>query len=373
MKAYLIFINATNSNNNKFYNMELLGNTISVEYGRVGSTSTKLNYPGYKWKSLYNSKIKKGYTDITELKTGVEIIVKESDNKDFNQFYDTFSKYTTNHVKHNYNVEKASKKQIQEAQILINNLSTISDINIFNSTLIDLFKVIPRKMSDVKRHLLTDINNKDKLIIREQDNIDSIDSINTVITENPFIDLNIDFEEIIIPDNILKLFNQGNNSKYKIYKCYKVNHKNNVDKFNNWLNNQKNKETEYLIHGTRNPNVFSILKSGLLIRPSNAYYSGSAYGDGIYHSSHTSKSLNYTGSDNDKIFFIQNVHMGKPYVYDGWYRDGKGISKNEMNYKGVQSLGCDSLYVKPGDGLLNSEYIVYNSEQTICEYILWIK
>lgn len=59
MKAYLIFVNATNSNNNKFYNMELLGNIISVEYGRVGSTSTKLNYPGYKWKSLYNSKLKK--------------------------------------------------------------------------------------------------------------------------------------------------------------------------------------------------------------------------------------------------------------------------------------------------------------------------
>ncbi len=128
------------------------------------------------------------------------------------------------------------------------------------------------------------------------------------------------------------------------------------------------------LYGTRNPNVFNILKSGLLIRPSNAAtISGAAYGEGIYHSAHTAKSLNYTGYDNDKIFFIQNVHMGKEYTYNGWYRDGKDISRSQMNYKDLKKLGYDSLYVRPGDGLQNSEYIVYNKEQTITEYLLWLK
>ena len=124
----------------------------------------------------------------------------------------------------------------------------------------------------------------------------------------------------------------------------------------------------------RNANVFSILKSDLLVRPSNAAtISGAAYGEGIYHSFHTDKSLNYTGYDNDKIFFIQNVHMGKPYTYNGWYRDSKDISRENMNYKYLSSKGYDSLYVKPGDGLLNSEYIVYNQEQTVTNYLIWLK
>lgn len=104
-----------------------------------------------------------------------------------------------------------------------------------------------------------------------------------------------------------------------------------------------------------------------------AVISGAAYGEGIYHSAHTAKSLGYTGYDNDKIFFIQNVHMGKPYTYNGWYKDGKDISRNQMNYKDLKALGHDSLYVRPGDGLQNSEYIVYNKEQTITEYLLWLK
>ena len=44
-----------------------------------------------------------------------------------------------------------------------------------------------------------------------------------------------------------------------------------------------------------------------------------------------------------------------------------------MNYKDLKNLGYDSLFVRPGDGLLNSDYIVYNKEQTITEYLLWLK
>lgn len=45
MKAYLIYVDAEKMNSNKFYNMELVGSTINVEYGRVGSSSTKLTDP----------------------------------------------------------------------------------------------------------------------------------------------------------------------------------------------------------------------------------------------------------------------------------------------------------------------------------------
>ena len=188
--------------------------------------------------------------------------------------------------------------------------------------------------------------------------------------------LNVDFESVkdqTVLKMIEDLVNPTNSSSYRPYKIFKVFAESRDKQFYSWVNQQQNKSTEFLIHGTRNQNIFSILKSGLVLRPTNAVISGAAYGHGIYHSAHTDKSLGYTGYDNDKLFLIQNVHMGNPYVYEGWYRDGKQISRDQMNYPYLSSKGFDSLYVKPGDGLRNSEYIVYNEQQTTTQYLLWLK
>lgn len=373
-KAYLVFVEANGINSNKYYNMFLNGDVINVEYGRIGSTKTLKTYHSSKWNSIYNEKTNKGYKDISELKSSVNIIIKESNNKDFNEFFDVFSKYTGNHVARNYSVDKATKAQVDECQLLLNQLSDDISLEDVNYLLLEIFKIIPRKMGNVRDFMLKDLRNKNHLIQREQDSLDSIDSINSIQSENPFEDLNIEFREIAPNKEIIELYNNGNTGRYKIYKCYEILDKTNFDDFNNLLSKQDNKQTQLLIHGTRNPNVFNILKSGLLIRPSNtAMISGAAYGNGIYHSLHTNKSLNYTGYDTDKIFFIQNVHMGVPYTYEGWYRDGKGLNRSEMNYNDLKKKGYDSLYVKPGDGLLNSEYIVYNKNQTITNYLLWLK
>lgn len=375
MKAFLIFVEHNNINSNKYYNMELSGSTINVEYGRVGVTKQIATYSSSHWDSLLRSKIKKGYTDITHLKNKVEIVVKESENKDFNNFYNIFSKYTGNFIRSNYSVEGCTKAQIEEAQSIIDQLSLITDgVGLFNSKLIELFKVIPRRMNYVKDFLLEDIKFKNQIINREQSSLDSMDSMNIITSDNPFNTLDIDFQEIDTPGIVEELINNTNNTKYKIHKCFKILDKTNMGSHLNWLTKQDNPTTEFLIHGTRNTNIFNILKSGLLIRPSNAaVISGAAYGEGIYHSAHTTKSMNYTGYDPDKIFFIQNVHTGNPYTYSGWYRDGKDIGRHQMNYDYLKSKGYDSLYVKPGDGLLNSEYIVYNKEQSITDYLIWLK
>ena len=62
----------TSENNNKFYNMVENGNVIDVTYGRVGCKETHCTYPISKWDSLKNSKIKKGYKEVTNYKTEVK-------------------------------------------------------------------------------------------------------------------------------------------------------------------------------------------------------------------------------------------------------------------------------------------------------------
>jgi len=65
----LICING-DGNNNKFYKMTEQNNgTWLAEWGRVGYTGQTQIYPMNQWDKKYNEKTKKGYQDITSLRS----------------------------------------------------------------------------------------------------------------------------------------------------------------------------------------------------------------------------------------------------------------------------------------------------------------
>lgn len=381
MRSPIELVMVTENNNNKYVTMTDLDNGyFKSTWGRVGGHSDSMEYPISKWDSYRNSKTKKGYRDVSDLKIESKSGEYSFKGKGVDHFFSTFSRYTKDSVGRNYTIAVGSvtKAMLDEAQGILNHLIGLSDVEKFNKYLLELYTVLPRKMSNVKDYLVRDDKGLDKWISKEQDVLDSLSSsvvTNVVETGQVFEDsFGIEMEEVDCPQSIRDLVSKTKSHGADIYKVYKVTHKTGQDKFDTWLEQQDNKNIELLFHGTRNPNVFSILKSGLLVRPTNAVaFAGSVYGDGVYHSAHFQKSLGYTGYDSDKIFFIQSVHMGKPYEYNGWYRDGKDIGRNEMNYPSLKKKGFDSLFVKPGDGLQNSEYIVYNAEQTVTSYLLWAR
>ena len=381
----LIFVSS--ENNNKFYSMRQIdANSFEITYGRVGQSGTKETYPMGRWRSKYNEKIKKGYTDVTHLRTkGVEGSILFED-LDVETFYKTFTQYSKSTVSSQYNLEIASvtPQMIKEAQDILNELADLSksgNVDKFNENLINLFKVIPRKIKNVKWELFDSFIPDDflKKITQEQDTLDSLASQIQVTTSgdnvsiNDLLGVNMNIATSAEVDFCAKIINPTLNSSHKIFKVFKVENKSTNKAYEDWLVNQDNKHEEYLIHGTRNANIFPILSSGLVLRPTNAFISGAAYGSGLYHSFHGQKSLGYTGYDPDKIFLIQRVHMGNFYTYQGWYRDGKDLSRSQMNYKDLKAMGYDSLYVKPGDGLMNSEYIVYNECQSTTNFLVWLK
>lgn len=372
----LIYVAANSATqSNKYYNLYEEGSEFRVEYGRVGSTKVVAKYPISKWDSIYRDKIKKGYKDITELKSIPSVSIEKSGNSCFDEFYDNFKKYSKTSVRSTYLVDGCTKQQLDAAQKILDTITKCTNISDVNDNLLSLYSIIPRRMANTRDWLIKDITDKNNVISREQNAIDSMDSNNIVITTNPLKELNIRFDTVLKDElvRLEQLIYPTTKNKYRIYKAYQIEN-NKRESFKTWMDTAKNKTTELLIHGTRNPNIFSILKSDLLIRPSNAaMISGAAYGNGIYHSAHTDKSLNYVGNDPDKIFFIQRVHVGNKYTYNGWYREGKDIGRHQMNYEYLSSNGYDSLYVKPGDGLLNSEYIVYRQEQTVTNYLIWLK
>jgi len=112
-----------------------------------------------------------------------------------------------------------------------------------------------------------------------------------------------------------------------------------------------------LWHGTRPQNMVGIISRGLLIRPSGAVYSGSMFGDGLYHAENSSKSMNYTGcrgscwsgsSGEDRAYlFLEDVIVGKPHVV------------THSQFFKEPPRGKHSVYAVPGGGLYNSENITY--------------
>lgn len=382
MKSPVELIMVSQDNNNKFYRMtDTDDGNFAVEYGRVGVTSIKETYPIARWDSKYREKLKKGYRDVSDLKVESKEGEISFDSIDIEHFYKTFLRYTKENVGRNYTIQvgAVTKLMLSEAQDVLNQMVTASDEKELNKFLLSLYMILPRRMSDVRSHIFKGTESEKQIqdrITKEQDILDSLSSqVVTNVTENQSL---TDLLGVTITEEPNFEFVNGiilptNSSKHRPYKVYKITNPLRQQNFDNWLSTQDNQNVEYLIHGTRNPNIFSILKAGLIIRPTNAVISGAAYGEGIYHSAHSDKSLGYTGYDPDKLFLIQRVHMGNPFTYEGWYRDGKSISRSQMNYNYLKPNGYDSLYVKPGDGLRNSEYIVYNSEQTDTNYLVWMK
>lgn len=122
-----------------------------------------------------------------------------------------------------------------------------------------------------------------------------------------------------------------------------------------------------LWHGTRIGNVLSILKSGMIIPPSNeGHVTGRMFGNGLYFSDISTKSLNYSygywdgGSrDNTCMMFLCDVAMGKEF------------HPSRSNRWSLPRNGFDSTFALGGKaGVMNNEMIVYKTSQAIPRYLV---
>lgn len=392
MGRYAKLIMVTGENNNKYYEMKEVGSNIEVTYGRVDSTAVKKSYASWEWDTIFNSKVKKGYKDVTDLVTVTVDTTKPSTvttiatgDMKIDEFLTLMKKYTDNLVKNTYSVQavNVSQKQVDKAQDIINQLTAIGRNHVANMAqanqlLLDLYMVIPRYMGNTKNSLLPFINFNDTLQ-QEQDNLDAMASQVKLLAPKKatkmskksvtLLDqLGIKLKEVKNVKEVEHITKQLN--KNKIDAIYQV-EKNTEDViFNNWLKTAKNKETRLLIHGTRCTSVIPILEQGLKIRPvGNFQFSGKAYGDGNYFSEVTQKSLGYTGHDSDQILLVYEVHTGNPFKYSGWY-NGNSFP---LTYTELSKRGFDSTHVSAGNGLLNSEIIAYKEQQSRIKYIIHLK
>ena len=399
---------------NKFYNITPLGDgTFKAEWGRVGGSTASKVYPLSKYNSLINSKLKKGYQDITDSmqeiidnsvvepepeKDEFSLITNESVRSIIKRLYS----YANNAISKSYKVASNTVTQamVDKAQKLLDKMAKQKDtlsIEDFNKNLINLFTIIPRKMNSVSDYLAGNKENYEKILAYEQSTLDTMagqvykpsvglkfNSSTKEVKENMLEKMGIQMEDVTQED-IDKIKKAMGNQANKFYKAWKVINTETESNFNNFVKENNINNIRLLCHGSRNQNWFNIIKMGLRIRPAGAGFNGDMFGSGCYYSNPdkekggVEKSIRYTSlggyytGEHESSGFIAffDVALGDSYDLYDW-----NSSYKLLNLKKIQEKGKTIFHTFAHGGqpnLINDELIVYNINQMTIRYLIEIR
>lgn len=399
--TYLIMV--TTANNNKYYNLFPEGDQFRVEYGRVDATKTTAHYPMSKWDSQIKSKLKKGYRDVTDLKknlveeissTNPESPYKDIENAAIKAIVDKLQNLARETINKNYTVKASAVTQdmVDAAQEVIDDLANNSStIDEFNDNLLRLFTVIPRKMGNVRDYLADKSDDFARIISKEQDLLDVMrgqiyvkpehdEPVVTVEKKQQTIleELGLEMEEATA-DDIALIKSLMRESVDKFRKAWRVTNLKTQKRFDNFVAENDIKDTRLLFHGSRSENFWSIIKTGLVLRPTNAVITGKMFGYGCYYAPKCAKSIGYTslsgsywahGGNNTAYMALFDVAYGTPY--DVYNFDSKYYN---LDYNKLQQFksGANCLHAHADKGMLrNDEIVVYKEEQMTIKYLIEI-
>ena len=398
--TYLIMV--TTANNNKYYNLFPEGDQFRVEYGRVDATKTTTYYPMSKWNSQISSKLKKGYQDVTDLKKDLveeissanpESPYRAIENAAVKAIVDKLQNLARETIRKNYTVKASAVTQdmVDAAQKVIDDLANNSStVDEFNNNLLKLFTVIPRKMSRVRDYLANKSDDFAGIISKEQDLLDVMRGQIYVKPENePVVtvekkqqtileELGLEMEEATA-DEVAMIKTLMNESAGKFKKAWKVKNLKTQNRFDKFVADNNIKDTRLLFHGSRSENFWSIIKTGLVLRPTNAVITGKMFGYGCYYAPKCAKSIGYTslsgsywahGGHNTAYMALFNVAYGTPY--DVYNFDSKYYN---LDYNKLQQFkaGANCLHAHADRGMLrNDEIVVYKEEQMTIAYLIEI-
>lgn len=382
-------IMVTAENNNKFYNMLEDNGEIKVTYGRIGCKETVCTYPLSKWESLKRSKEKKGYVEVTQLKQEVKnSVIADIQDADVKDIVTTLLNKARTSISDNYLVsyKEVTQKQIDEAQNVLNSVLEYRkkrvEVAELNNRLLKLYSIVPRKMKRVQENLLTSFDTtRIKEIIKNEQEL--LDTMATQVAQN--VDGNeqqnvldiagLKMEKVTKAEEKIILKKLGNN-KSQYVRAFKVTNNKTQERFDKCISESQNKETELFWHGSRTENWWSIMSTGLMIRPSGAVYTGSMFGDSIYFANKAQKSIGYTslsssywakGSDKKAYLALFEVNIGnQKHIYE------HTSSCYSLCYDKIKQQGYDSVFAHAGKSLRNDEIMVYRPQQCTIKYIVEI-
>lgn len=276
-----------------------------------------------------------------------------------------------------------TKEGIDEARLMLQwffgNISKRKKVeDDFNQKIDKYLRIIPRPKGGGLHY--EDIFDTSESIQKESDVIDALEnslSLATTPTADPadkkvkeesVFDLSIEVEtDAKIRKKLESWYESTKKSMHsygniKVREIYAVD----LEKYNKNFRDQLGTNTQ-VWHGSGQSNILSILKSGLFTSPpSTAAIAGKMFGNGVYGSETSSKSLGYSlgrwgqSSGDSGWLFVCDFAMGNPFY-------AKGSLSNIPS-------GYDSCWALPKNtSLYNDELIVYDESQIRIKYLLEVK
>lgn len=400
--TYLVMVTA--NNNNKYYRMiPKSDGTFEVEFGRVGANPQKASYPMKDWEKKYREKTKKGYVDQSDLMQDLIQEVKSNGEKDYKdievesirKIVEFLQDQANKTIQKNYKVGagEVTQAMVDKAQDKINVINEKLDkydVNSFNKALLELFGIIPRKMGNVNDYLAKSTDKFSEIMSHEQDLLDVMkgqvvqitvtsddEDENSTPNQTILEAMGLEFSEVS-DDEIEHIKDLLGDSKSKFSRAWKVVNKKTQERFDKFVKDEGITELKELWHGSRNENWWSIINTGLVLRPVNAVITGKMFGIGTYFAPRAKKSIGYTslrgsywasGNANKAYMAVMEVAYGKPY--DVYSFNSKYYS---LNYNKLQEYcpGANSLHAHAGSMLQNDEIVIYKEEQCTIKYLVEI-
>lgn len=430
--VYLRCLDVAN-NHYKYYRMiPQSDGTFTAEFGREGAKPQIKSYPMSVWDKTYRSKLKKGYedktehfvvtqtvnnvtTDISRLDKDGNVYAEISDNS-VRELVTNLQSYSNKIIDANYDIgtEFVTQHMIDDAQTCIDNLVAIvskTKINIhdFNIEFAKLLNVVPRKIGNsVVKYLVPETLKgkecKDKCLSVIKFEEELLDNMRTRVATDMIIndvsdDVTVSKKTLLeamglsivpctdkeletirktfTPDDIAYGLDKRMRRAWKV--TNKATHKNYVAFKKEYMDGFKKFPTKLLWHGSRNENWWSIINLGLRIRPSNAIYTGSMFGDGVYFANKAKKSFGYTSS-----YRARYVNGSAPIVYMALFDVAVGNTKDTETNKGYYDMTFEklrgmkdasgasyhSVFAHAGQQLYNDELIMYNHNQMTIKYLV---
>ncbi len=399
-------IMVSSQNNNKYYEMrEQEGGTFSVSYGRVGSRGAIRQYPIRQWEKKYREKVRKGYRDVTHLfaEKDESKALLDIKNPAVKRLINTLTLYADKAINTNYTVtaDQVTHQQVNEAQAVLDELVGMVHVGMapegFNTRLLELYTIIPRKMGNVREHLVEGALDapamaklRDQLGV-EQDTLDVMAGqvkVNTQTREaaeeatpQTLLDalgLHVEPVDDAAGEEAIRRLMGKQADCFR--RAFKVTNLRTQAAFDAHVASSSNKKVTQLWHGSRNENWLSIMENGLVLRPAHAVITGKMFGYGLYFADKCRKSLNYTslrgsywvgGTDTRAYLALYDVHVGhqlKLLRHASWCYELNEQRLQERKKRFGKPY--HSLFARGGVDLLNNEYIIYNQSQCTVRYLV---
>lgn len=384
--AYLTCVNSE-SNNYKFYWLRPQNDGINATYGRIGAAngemfgarSLKQPYESYVYWIRYYEKLSKGYTDQTDIyltkktpkkkakktKTGPVNTVSE-------KLYQQLFRYARHVVSSSLINKDVTLAQIKESKRILSQLGQRKTVNGFNTQLLKLLAICPRRIAKVSDLLAYDKTDFAEIVMREENLIAAMEgsvSNNIVITNDSFASFGIEVYEATDKQKQQVLAHLSDSLKGKVKTVYRVVPKKQKERFDKYLEKNHIKKVMQLWHGSRNENWLSIMNSGLSLNP-NAVITGKMFGNGIYFAQSSMKSWNYT-SYRGTYWANGNDTVGFMGLYATAYGTPLDVSSSgNYNQSALQRQNCNCVHAHAGTQLRNDEIIFYDEAAMVLNYIV---